>query len=99
MAEAARMGVKYFLAILLFCGTKAQDPILEIDTGSIMGRVIDYKGKSPFLFLKQALKTSTEDPEIHQPTCIVNVPTTLMGTGIFQTSDVIDKRGVRKLHY
>ena len=43
------MGVNYFLGILLFCGIKAQDPVLEIDTGSIMGRVIEYEGKGLFV--------------------------------------------------
>ena len=58
------MSVKYFLGILLLCGLKAQDPILDIDTGSIMGRVINYEGKALFGFSHTAQKTSVEDPEI-----------------------------------
>ena len=60
------MSVKYFLGILLLGGIKAQDPILEIDTGSIMGRVINYEGKDLYFSHTQHKKTSVEDPEIQQ---------------------------------
>ena len=40
------MDLEYiFVLSLLVFGVKTQDPVVQIDTGFILGRTVDYKGK------------------------------------------------------
>ena len=40
------MGLEYIVLLsLLVFGVKAQDPVVQIDTGFISGRTVDYQGK------------------------------------------------------